>query len=207
LWCGAHLFDGQHLPWRDNHFDIVCCLETIEHLLAEHLNLILAELRRVVRPGGVVLLTTPNAENLREQTVFCPNCCSEFHRWQHVRRWTPATLQQRLTMLGYGVRFCRGINFHDFQPGRWRGKDVISLRSWRHLVADVMAVSRDRLRPRMFPDGRLLQRRLRGSTQQHLVAVAEKNAPLSAEVPLPVGENGRPLKSLRENERCAASRA
>jgi SAM-dependent methyltransferase len=202
FWCGARLFDGNRLPWDDNHFDIVCCLETIEHLLPEHLNLVLGELRRVVRPGGVVLLTTPNSENLRDQTVFCPNCCSEFHRWQHVRRWTSETLRQRLVMLGYEVRFCRGINFHDIQPARWRVKDVFSARAWRRLMADAIALSCDGLRPREFPEGRFLRRRLSGPSQQHLVAVAQKqmapSAPAHVE-PL--------LNRSSESERCAASQA
>jgi SAM-dependent methyltransferase len=173
FWEAAKLFDGRRLPWDDNRFDLVCCLETIEHLLPEHLNPVLRELLRVVRPGGIVLLTTPNSENLRSQTVFCPQCCHEFHRWQHLRRWTPHTLEYRLTQLGYEVRFCRGLSFHDFQSRR-RTRDVLSWRSWQQWLGHAAAWTMDRWQPAGFPDSRRLQRHLAGRSQQHLVAVAAK---------------------------------
>jgi 2-polyprenyl-3-methyl-5-hydroxy-6-metoxy-1,4-benzoquinol methylase len=174
FWESAELFDGRRLPWEDHRFDIVCCLETIEHLLPEHLNAVLRELLRVVRPGGIVLLTTPNAEDLRAQTVFCPQCCHEFHRWQHLRRWTPQSLEQRLTQLGYQVRFCRGLNFHEFQPRRMRPSDVVSWRCWRQWLGTAAAWTLDRWQGTEFPQRRQLQRRLAGRSQQHLVAVASK---------------------------------
>lgn len=196
LWESAKLFDGRRLPWDDHRFDVVCCLETIEHLLPEHLNAVLRELLRVVRPGGTVLLTTPNAEDLRAQMVFCPQCCHEFHRWQHLRRWTPSSLQQRLTQLGYEVRFCRGLSFHDFQPRRPRAGDVLSLRRWRQWLGAATAWTLDRWQPVEFPRGRLLQRHLAGSSQQHLVAVATK----------PVRE-GAALSAAQTTRRTTAPRA
>jgi SAM-dependent methyltransferase len=180
LWGEARPFDGNRLPWGDDRFDVVCCLETIEHLLPEHVNVVLAELRRVVRPGGVVLLTTPNAEDLQAQTVFCPNCCSEFHRWQHMRRWTADSLRRRLEGLGYEVRFCRGLSFHNFQPARPRWRDLVTWRLWRTLLKDAAVAALDRARPRPFPESRALRRRLRGASQHHLVAVAEKPVTTSA---------------------------
>ena len=44
----------------DGAFDAVCCFETIEHV-AEQEPLV-AELRRVLRPGGVLLVSTPHAD-------------------------------------------------------------------------------------------------------------------------------------------------
>ena len=52
----------QELPFADAQFDVVSCLEGIEHVLDE--NRLLAELVRVVRPGGAVVLSTPNVMNL-----------------------------------------------------------------------------------------------------------------------------------------------
>jgi SAM-dependent methyltransferase len=45
------------LPFRDARFDLVVCLEAAEHLEDDLAGL--AELRRVVRPGGFLLATLP----------------------------------------------------------------------------------------------------------------------------------------------------
>ncbi|HEY4704896.1 MAG TPA: class I SAM-dependent methyltransferase [Thermoplasmata archaeon] len=53
------LADGQALPFRDATFDAVVATEVIEHVRYPYK--LLRELRRVVRPSGRVLLSTPNA--------------------------------------------------------------------------------------------------------------------------------------------------
>lgn len=47
------------LPFADGSFDLIWCSEVIEHL--EDPERSLAELRRVTRPGGAIILTTPNS--------------------------------------------------------------------------------------------------------------------------------------------------
>ena len=49
----------QGLPFADNSFDLLWCSEVIEHL-ADPAHA-LGEFRRVVRPGGDLILTTPNS--------------------------------------------------------------------------------------------------------------------------------------------------
>jgi 2-polyprenyl-3-methyl-5-hydroxy-6-metoxy-1,4-benzoquinol methylase len=173
-WHGARTFQQTRLPWDDAAFDLVVCLETIEHLLPDDLNPVLRELLRVVRPGGTIVLTTPNSENLRAQAVFCPNCACEFHRWQHVRRWTEASLCGHLTELSYAVEFCRGLSFHDFQPAPLRARDFLRPKTWRRLAGEISAQMSDRINHRTFPETRAFERKLRSSSGQHLVAVARK---------------------------------
>jgi ubiquinone/menaquinone biosynthesis C-methylase UbiE len=52
------LASGERLPFQDNCFDSVVSLETIEHMAKPVC--FLAELRRVLRPGGVIVISTPN---------------------------------------------------------------------------------------------------------------------------------------------------
>lgn len=72
--------------------DAAYVVETVEHVLERHEEQFFANVSGVLRPGGVVIATTPNAEDLAGQTVYCPQCRHEFHRWQHVRSFDAAAL-------------------------------------------------------------------------------------------------------------------
>jgi 2-polyprenyl-3-methyl-5-hydroxy-6-metoxy-1,4-benzoquinol methylase len=54
-----HVDANQRLPFEDGSFDLVWCSEVIEHLQDPAFSL--AELRRVTKPGGLLVLTTPNS--------------------------------------------------------------------------------------------------------------------------------------------------
>ncbi|MBZ0304059.1 MAG: Coenzyme F420 hydrogenase/dehydrogenase, beta subunit C-terminal domain, partial [Anaerolineae bacterium] len=51
-------FDTYRLPFEDHTFDAVLCFETVEHLSLPEL--LVHELARVTKPGGTLILTTPN---------------------------------------------------------------------------------------------------------------------------------------------------
>lgn len=51
------------LPYRENSFDCITCLEVLEHLI-DPLNL-LKNLKRILRPEGQLVLTTPNFRYFR----------------------------------------------------------------------------------------------------------------------------------------------
>ncbi len=54
------LADGEHLPFADNSFDIVILSESIGHM---KLDIALAEAFRVLKPGGVIHILTPDPAN------------------------------------------------------------------------------------------------------------------------------------------------
>jgi SAM-dependent methyltransferase len=60
----------RRLPFEDESFDAVICLEGIEHVLNPHD--LIGELFRVCRVGGRVIVTTPNVQNMfsRVQWLF-----------------------------------------------------------------------------------------------------------------------------------------
>ena len=59
---------NEGLPFQDASFDLVTCTEVIEHL--EHYRRILREIYRVLKPGGTLVLSTPNILNLKSRIRF-----------------------------------------------------------------------------------------------------------------------------------------
>ncbi len=74
--------DLRRLPFDDARFDLVTCFEAIEHVPEP--GLVLDELRRVLAPGGVIAISTPNRD------VYVPG--NPFH----LRELTPNELEQEL---------------------------------------------------------------------------------------------------------------
>ncbi len=171
-WIDSRVLDGDRIPWNDRSFDLVCCIETIEHVLDEQLTPLLHECKRLLKPGGYVLLTTPNSEELSRQMVFCPNCQLEFHRWQHIRSWTPDLLRSELERVGFEVAFCRGVNFGVFQK---HSKLVFYDLSPRLAISQLRFLANrfmDSVYPRDFPNGRVFRQLIESHGDRHLVAVA-----------------------------------
>lgn len=61
--------DAAHLAFGDKAFDVVTAFDVIEHLPRHLTSKMLDEARRVLRPGGWLLLTTPNARSLRNRVL------------------------------------------------------------------------------------------------------------------------------------------
>lgn len=51
------IVDGYDYPFEDSYFDVVFCADVIEHV-ADPIQM-LCEMRRVLRPGGVLIVSTP----------------------------------------------------------------------------------------------------------------------------------------------------
>ena len=64
--CDVDLFDAEKdvFPYADASFDTVLCCELIEHLFADPMHM-MSEINRILKPGGHLVLTTPNIGSLR----------------------------------------------------------------------------------------------------------------------------------------------
>ncbi len=60
--------DEEPLPYQSSFFDAVSCTEVVEHL--DDYRRLLRETFRVLRPGGVLILSTPNILNLKSRLRF-----------------------------------------------------------------------------------------------------------------------------------------
>jgi len=89
--------------------DTVFMVEVVEHLDEPAFNNALSEAHRLLRPGGHLVLTTPNEENLEASKIMCPNCQAIFHRMQHVRTWSGQSLAERVALHGFCCTTSQGV--------------------------------------------------------------------------------------------------
>jgi glycosyltransferase involved in cell wall biosynthesis/SAM-dependent methyltransferase len=64
--CKLELFNAEkdRFPYEDEYFSTVLCCELLEHLAEDPMHM-MAEINRVLAPGGHLVLTTPNLSSLR----------------------------------------------------------------------------------------------------------------------------------------------
>jgi SAM-dependent methyltransferase len=81
--------DVAHLPFKDKTFDVVICREVIEHI--PDTDATFREIKRVLRPRGYLLITTPNGLAGYIDGVI------------HVRGYTPLSFLAELKVQGFEV--------------------------------------------------------------------------------------------------------
>lgn len=89
--------DLRSLPFGDDAFDLIICFEVIEHITDQEEAL--DELRRVLAPGGLIVVSSPNPD------VNVPG------NPHHVRELSPSELEQLLSERWPTVRILRQFDF------------------------------------------------------------------------------------------------
>jgi len=99
------------LPLDDCSFDAVLSLATLEHLDAPELHL--REILRTLRPGGMLLLTTPTAraKPVLEFLAYRLGVIDRAEIEDHRRYFSPATLAQALRDSGFAADSIRSGTF------------------------------------------------------------------------------------------------
>jgi SAM-dependent methyltransferase len=87
----------------DEKFSAIMALEVCEHIPATKVLNFYADLRRNLVEDGLLLITVPLYENLKEQTLKCPNCHHMHNRMGHVRSYTPRLIMEELKLGGFKV--------------------------------------------------------------------------------------------------------
>jgi 2-polyprenyl-3-methyl-5-hydroxy-6-metoxy-1,4-benzoquinol methylase len=172
-WKGATLVSGLPTKFQSAAFDVIICTEAVEHLSDDLLPQVISEMYRLLKPGGTILFTTPNEEDLEQAMTYCPFCEAEFHKVQHLRSFSQASLKNLLESHGFQLLFCQNINFAEFQRtvtlSPYKELSLNRLREWLATKKDVYL---DRISPRSFPEGRDFNRR--SGPGPHLCAVATR---------------------------------
>ena len=113
--CEIDLFNAEKdpFPYPDGHFSTVLCCELIEHLTEDPMHL-MSEVNRIVKPGGHLVLTTPNISSLRGIAAilegYHPGIFTAYIRprdgeveARHNREYTPKEIERLLLNSGFAV--------------------------------------------------------------------------------------------------------
>ncbi len=95
----------------NEQFDVVLLIEVVEHVLDEDFDKVLEQVAKFVKPGGYLIASTPNNENLESSSVYCPVSDMFFHRWQHIRSFTPDELSNCFKNYGFSASFVALADF------------------------------------------------------------------------------------------------
>jgi SAM-dependent methyltransferase len=95
----------ESLPYLDVQFDVVVATDVLEHVL--DLNTVIAELLRVLKPGGHLVIRSPNNEDL------APYLDPAYpYRFVHLRHFSLASLTLLFTRV-FGCEVVEGELVHD----------------------------------------------------------------------------------------------
>ncbi len=145
-----------HLPFPDGTFGLVTCLDVLYHRAVEDEGAALREMRRVLAPGGWLLVRVP-----AYRWLFSPHDLVE----HGVRRYTAGTLRTLLEAAGFAVCRLTYANALLFPlAAAWRllsraadGKPCCDLRPMppilNRLLLEVLRLEARWLRRRTFPFG------------------------------------------------------
>lgn len=108
---GAQHVSSLPIDMPELQFDVILLFEVVEHLNDAYLSGTLNEVARLLKSGGVVVISTPNEEKLSTAEKFCPECGAIFHEYQHVRNWSVEGLTACLKDYGFDLRLAKTLDF------------------------------------------------------------------------------------------------
>jgi glycosyltransferase involved in cell wall biosynthesis/SAM-dependent methyltransferase len=125
--CDIEHFDAEkdRFPYEDEYFSTVVCGELIEHLFEDPMHL-MGEVNRILKPGGHVVLTTPNIAALRGISAILQGYHPGFfHSYirpaegsgdvdaRHNREYTAREIHKLLENSGFAVTLLETGEFRD----------------------------------------------------------------------------------------------
>ena len=90
------------LPFSRDTFDIVTLLELVEHISAREAEVLLGEVFRVLRPGGKIVLTTPNYASLWPLLeILVDRFGGVAYADQHITKYVGSSLRRLIAQIGF----------------------------------------------------------------------------------------------------------
>jgi len=168
--CDLVRGDAENLPFCAR-FDLIGLFDVLEHLYDD--NQVLLDMRSVLRPGGVLFLTVPAH----------PSWWSYYDEAnQHLRRYAPSELQNKLVKAGYSIEYVTQFNASIFPlvwirrwVTMWIGRDSNRSSRTRDMALRelrILPFANDLLTFLLAQEARLLARRRRLPIGTSLLAIA-----------------------------------
>ena len=102
------------LPYKDNEFHVINFMEVIEHIPKENIDLILKEIRRVLKQNGFLIISTPNYPIKRFYDIFNATVYFKYKRFfddpTHISQYSFQELKDKLKIY---FSFIESKNFKD----------------------------------------------------------------------------------------------
>lgn len=121
--------EEDEFPYPDDSFDVVLFCEMLEHLLMNPLAT-LRQIHRVLEPGGVLVLTTPNVARLDNvlRLLHGANIYDPYSGYgpygRHNREYTRHELHRLLDFAGFDVEISMTADGHPSDATKWELHDA-----------------------------------------------------------------------------------
>lgn len=108
--------DGCYISLKNSSYDVISNFEVLEHLEQDKQAQFISEISRVLKPGGILFISTPD-KNAHGNTPMCPS---------HINELTSSNFQNLLTKQGFLIENTYGQLF--FKKDKSFHKLFMSLR-------------------------------------------------------------------------------
>ncbi len=115
--------DAEAMPYPDGEFDIVCMTEALEHML--DYGRALAEIHRVLKPGGIFIVSVPNRDWAR------------YDFYDKIRNHSMQPVDDHYFRFAEITGYLSG---NGLKIERYRGLDNLYYYGWKHSVENVIAL-------------------------------------------------------------------
>ncbi len=136
--CVLFNVEEDEFPFADDSFDIVMFCEMLEHMLMDPMHT-LRQIHRVLKPNGVMVLTTPNVARLNNVLALVngANIYDPYSGYgpygRHNREYTRHELHRLLEFAGFDVEYSFTADGHPTDNSHWpQYTETAPLVQYRH---------------------------------------------------------------------------